>query len=496
MSQRADPRARSWFGTVWLLAASCAVGPNFVRPEPPKVTRYTVAPTPAATAAVGSAQRFADSNKLAADWWRLFGCRELDGIVADALANNPTLEAAEAALRRSQDVLRAGYGVFLPAADLNGGVGRQRYSPARVGSSLPPSVFNLFTLSGTVSYALDVWGGQRRTVEGLRAQLEAQRYTLVGATLILSGNVVNTVIAAAAYRAEIDATKEIIVLEEDQMRVGEAQAEAGTIPYANVLSLESQVSSTRATLPPLEEKIDQAEHLIAALSGRFPAEWAPPPIALESFALPREIPVSLPSQLARQRPDILVAEAALHSSTAQIGVATAAMLPNLTLSGTYGANNSSTSALFSNDSVFWNLAAGLTQPVFRGGALWYERSAAMNARDQALAIYRQTVLSAFTQVADTLRALGHDADELAAQTDALKAAADAHRLVAINYEAGLANYLQVLTADAQFLQSRLGFIEAQAQRLQDTVGLFVALGGGWWNGNAPEPESRSPPRPR
>jgi NodT family efflux transporter outer membrane factor (OMF) lipoprotein len=263
-----------------------------------------------------------------------------------------------------------------------------------------------------------------------------------------------------------------------------------------VLSLESQVSSTRATLPPLEEKIDQAEHLIAALSGRFPAEWAPPPIALESFALPREIPVSLPSQLARQRPDILVAEAALHSSTAQIGVATAAMLPNLTLSGTYGANNSSTSALFSNDSVFWNLAAGLTQPVFRGGALWYERSAAMNARDQALAIYRQTVLSAFTQVADTLRALGHDADELAAQTDALKAAADAHRLVAINYEAGLANYLQVLTADAQFLQSRLGFIEAQAQRLQDTVGLFVALGGGWWNGNAPEPESRSPPRPR
>jgi NodT family efflux transporter outer membrane factor (OMF) lipoprotein len=455
MSPPAEARRRWRLAVAGLLAASCAVGPNYVRPAAPEVKRYTVARPPGGKAASADAPRFADSNALAADWWRLFGCRELDALVAQALANNPTLEAADASLRKSQDLLRAGYGVFFPGADVGAGIGRQRYSPARVGSSLPPSVFTLFSLSGTVSYALDVWGGQRRTVEGLAAQLEAQRYAVVGATLILSGNVANAVIAAAAYRAEIEATKEIIALEEEQVRIGQAQADAGTIPYANVLSLRSQVASTRASLPPLEQKIDQAEHLIATLSGRSPGEWAPPAIALERLAAPRELPVSLPSQLVRQRPDILVAESQLHSSTAQIGVATAAMLPNLTLSGSYGANNSSASALFSNDSVFWSVAAGLTQPLFHGGALWYQRRAAMDAREQALANYRQTVLAAFAQVADALRALGHDADALAAETDAVKAAEEAHRLVDVNYEAGLANYLQVLTADTQFLQSRL-----------------------------------------
>ena len=221
----------------------------------------------------------------------------------------------------------------MPEADLGGNASRQRFSPARFGSSAAPSVFNLFTLSGTVSYAFDLWGGQRRTVEGLRAQVDAQRYTLIGAYQMISGNVVNAVIAAAAYQAQIDATNELLRLEEDQVHLGRAQAEAGTIPYANVLSLESQIALTRATLPPLDQKIEQAQHLIATLAGRLPGEWAPPAIPLADLALPTQVPVSLPSVLVRQRPDILVAEAQLHASTAQIGVATAAMLPNVTLSG-------------------------------------------------------------------------------------------------------------------------------------------------------------------
>ncbi len=469
-----------------VLAASCAVGPNYVRPEAPKTTGYTVEPTPGVTAAAGgSAQRIERSNTLAADWWHLFGCARLDAIVADALANNPSLEAAQATLRKSQNTLRAGYGVFFPQVDAGASAGRQQYSPARVGSSLPPSVFNLFTLSGSVSYTLDAWGGQRRTVEGLRAQVEAQRYTVIGAYLILSGNVVNTLIASAAYRAEIDATKELIALEEEQVRLTDAQAQAGTVAYASALSLKSQVASTRATLPPLQEKVEQAEHLVAALTGRMPVEWRPPAIALEEFKLPGAIPLSLPSELVRQRPDILVAEAQLHSVTAQIGVATAAMLPNLTLSGSYGANNTSAADLFSSGSVFWSVAAALAQPIFKGGALWYQRKAAADARDAGLASYRQTVLSAFAQVADSLRALEYDAETLNADSEAYQAAEAAFHLVQINYQSGLANYLQVLTANTQYLQSRIGFVQAEAQRLQDTVALFVALGGGWWNASKP-----------
>jgi NodT family efflux transporter outer membrane factor (OMF) lipoprotein len=476
------------FAFMSLLAVSCAVGPNYVRPGTPKTTGYTVAPLPTATTSAGGvAQRFDQSNRLTAEWWRLLRSPKLDAIVADALANNGSLEAAQATLSKSQNTLRAGYGVFFPSVDAGAGASRQQYGPARVGSPLPPSVFSLFTLSGSVSYTLDVWGGERRTVEGLRAQVEAQRYTVIAAYIILSGNVVNTIVASAAYRAEIDATKELIVLEEEQVRLTDAQAQAGTLPYASAFSLKSQVASTRATLPPLQQKVAQADHLIATLTGRMPAEWSPSPIALDDLKLPDEIPLSLPSELVRQRPDVLVAEAQLHGLTAQIGVATAALLPNVTLSGSYGAASTSAADLFSSGSIFWSVAAALAQPVFHGGALWYQRKAAMDARDAGLASYRQTVLSAFAPVADSLGALEYDAETLNADAEAYRAAEAAFHLVQINYQSGLANYLQVLTANTQYLQSRISFVEAEAQRLQDTVALFVALGGGWWNAGTAKP---------
>ncbi|HVV48236.1 MAG TPA: efflux transporter outer membrane subunit [Polyangia bacterium] len=479
MSARLKPPA----AVVSALAfASCAVGPTYVRPEAPKSKGYTVGESFGATPmAAGQSQQIAASNVLTPDWWRLLRAPELDAIVADALAHNPTLDAAEATLRKTQDTLRAGYGVFFPDADLSGGASRQKFSPARFGSAAAPSVFNLFTLSGTVSYAFDVWGGQRRTVEALRAQVDAQRYTMIGAYEMIAGNIVNAVIAAAAYQAQIDATNELLRLEEDQVHLGHAQAEAGTVPYSNVLSLESQIALTRATLPPLAQKIEQAQHLIATLAGRLPGDWCPPAIPLAALALPTEIPVSLPAALVRQRPDVLVAEAQLHASTAQIGVATAAMLPNVTLSASYGLNSTTAGGFGSSNSMFWSVLGGLTQPLFHGGALYYQRKAAIDARDQAFSSYRQTVLGAFQQIADGLRALQYDGDALAAEEAAVKSAGDAFRLVQINYDSGLVSYLEVLTANAQYLQSRLGFIQVQAQRLEDTVALFVALGGGWWN---------------
>jgi NodT family efflux transporter outer membrane factor (OMF) lipoprotein len=474
----------------WLIVASagligCAVGPDFERPDTPKADHYTPGAVPEKTiGAEGTEQRFDTQQKLAADWWRLLSCPSLDALLAEAIANNPSLEAAQASLRKSQDNLRAGYGIFFPQIDGQAGFARQKFSPLKFGETAPSPVFNLFTLSATVSYALDVWGGQRRSVESLAAQMEAQQDTLLGAYLILSSNVVNTAIAQAGYRDEVRATEHLLGLEKEQLAITETQAKAGTVPYSNVLSLQSQVATSEALVPPLREKIDQADHLLAALAGHTPAEWKQSSFALADFTLPADLPLSLPSQMVRQRPDVLVAEAQLHSANAQIGVTTAAMLPNITLSATPGVNNPSLNQLFTPASVFWGLAAGLTQPLFHGGELWYQRKAAIDAREQAAATYRQTVLAAFEQVADTLRGLEHDAEALEAQGRAVKAAEDALRLIQINYQSGIATYLQVLTADGQYQQAQLAFIQAKTQRLQDTVALYVALGGGWWNAPA------------
>jgi NodT family efflux transporter outer membrane factor (OMF) lipoprotein len=253
------------------------------------------------------------------------------------------------------------------------------------------------------------------------------------------------------------------------------------VPYVNVVTLEAQIAATRASLPALENRADQARHLLAALVGKTAAEWSPPAIALAELTLPLDLPLSLPSKLVRQRPDILTAEAQLHAATARIGVATAAMLPNLTLGGDVGVNSPSLATLFSPAALFFSLGASLLQPLFHGGTLWYQRKQAIDAREYAFASYRQTVLAAFQQVADVLRALQHDADAVAAQDASVAAAQAALKLVQANYQAGVSDYLQLLTADEQLLQARLGLIQTSAQRLQDTVALYVALGGGWWN---------------
>lgn len=465
--------------TPCLLTLGCVVGPDFHRPTAPVEQGYTPEPTRQTAVADGQAQRFLEGLPVDPKWWQLLRCPALDSIVEQALAGNPGLEAARANLRKSQDSLRAGYGVFFPQADAHAGVSRQLYNPAP--GTLPSSTFNLFTLSGTISYAVDLWGGERRQVEALAAGVDANRYSLAATYVMLTSNVVDSVIAQAAYRDEIDATKTTVVLLREQVRIANAQATGGTVPYSNVLSLESQVASTEATVPPLEEKIDQAADLLAALTGMTPASWRQPPLALSDLKLPENLPLTVPSQLVRQRPDVLIAEAELHAANASIGVATAAMLPNLTLSAGYGVNNASAGDSFSATSPFWSLGAGLTQPLFHGGALYYQRKASIDARDAAAAEYRQTVLGAFQQVADTLRGLSHDADGLTAQTAAVETAEKAMRLIQANYQAGIGTYLQVLVADEQYLQAKISYVQAVAQRLQDTVALYVALGGGWWN---------------
>jgi len=468
--------------TTLLALAGCAVGPDFKPPQAPDVTKYTAGGDPTTTTeADGHAQRFTQGADVVADWWHLFGSAAADAMVARAIADNPGLEAARANLRRSKDLMKAGYGVFFPQVDGQLGGVYQQATPLKFGQNLPATDYSLFTVAGTVSYTLDIWGGQRRQVEALGAQVDAQRYQLDGAFVMMCGNLVDTLIAAAAYRAQMDATRKTIELEHEQLRITEAQASGGSAPFANVLAIKTQIASTEALVPQLAQKVDLADHLLAALMGRTAGEVAPSSIRLEDFTLPTDVPVSLPSKLVRQRPDILVAEAQLHATNAQIGVAVAAMLPNLTLSAGAGLNNTSLANLADPASVFWSAGAGLTAPLFHGGTLLHQKNAAVDARDAAAATYRQTVLGAFEQVADTLSALQHDADALHAYKEANDSAEEALRLVQANYKAGIANYLQVIVANEQYEQARIAYLQSVAQRLQDTVGLYVALGGGWWN---------------
>ena len=471
-----------------LFLCACTVGPDFVRPAPPDVQGYTPEQAATGTAtADGQAQHFLPGAELAADWWRLFKSASLDSVVRQAIADNPTVQAAEASLRQSQDALRAGSGVFYPQIDLGGGALRERSAPVQQGSAAPASIFNVATLSGTISYTLDLFGGERRMVEGLQAQTDYQRNLYRAAYLTLTGNVVNTCIARAAYAAQIRATRQMIGIEQQQLKATEAQYRAGTIPYSSVLSVRSLIAANQATLAPLEQKLSQAEHLLATLEGVDPAGVTLPDIELSALALPADLPVSLPSELVRQRPDILSAEAQLHVASANIGVATAAQFPKFSLSATYGTAGSTMEKLLGAGNRFWSFGPSLVAPLFHGGTLEAERQAAIDAHLQSQALYRQTVLNAFAQVADALKALEHDAEALQAQADAQQFAGEALRLVQVNYRAGMVAYLDVLAADVQFHQATMGYLQAIAQRQQDTVALFAALGGGWWNS---QPASR------
>jgi NodT family efflux transporter outer membrane factor (OMF) lipoprotein len=429
--------------------------------------------------AQGTAQRFISGGSIERRWWRSFNSEELDSLVDQALEGNPDLAAAQASLKQSQDNLRSGYGIFFPDVAAGASGTRQRYSPEKLGENAPSSLFNLFTLSATVSYALDIFGGERRSIEALHATVEAQEATAEATYLTLEANIVNTTIARAAYHEEIDATQELIELQRQQVQLAEIQVRAGTASYASVLSIKSQLASTEATIPQLEQRLSEAENLLATLAGQAPALWDPPDIRLASLILPTDLPVSVPSQLVRQRPDVVVAEALAHAASANVGVATAALLPNFTLTGSYSANGTQSSNILNTNGRAWSFGGAVAAPVFEGGTLWFRRKAAIDQYQQAVAQYRSVVLAAFAQVADSLRALDHDAATLSAQEEALRTSKEALHLIQVNYEAGLATYLEVLISNTQYHQAVINALQAVAARYQDTVALYIALGGGW-----------------
>jgi NodT family efflux transporter outer membrane factor (OMF) lipoprotein len=482
-----------------LSLSSCAVGPNFAPPPAPPVVSIAPEAKPATTASTdvagGAAQKFDTGRDIPGEWWVVFRSKELDGLIAEALRANPSLQAAQAALWQAKENLYAQAGKLLPTVDANSSAERQQFSPAEFGSSGSPSIFNLFQAAVNVSYAPDVFGGQRRQIEATGALADYQRFELEATYLTLTANVVTAAIQEASLRGQIEATQEIIKAETDQLDVVRHQFEGGAAARTDVLTQESEVATAQATLPPLQKQLEQQQHVLLALVGRFPSETRRERITLASLRLPTDLPLSLPSQLVAQRPDVRAAEAQLHQASAQVGVAIANRLPQFNLSGSYGTAALTTATMFAPSTIVWTAVASGTQPIFHGFTLLHQQRAAEAGYDLAEAQYRNTVLQAFQNVADALRALQLDAATLKAQRAALRAASDTLDLARGQYRLGAITYVTLLNAQRSYQQARLATVQAQAARYADTAALFQALGGGWWNRADVAPNPLSPDGP-
>jgi NodT family efflux transporter outer membrane factor (OMF) lipoprotein len=469
-----------------LLIAGCTVGPNFKRPSTPQVEGYTseALSSTSSTEHVsgGGAQSFVTGLDLPGQWWTLFQSKPLNELIERALANSPDIKAAQAALLVVRENYLAQRGILFPSADASFSASKQKtsedVSPTPNSGALN---FTLYTPQLSVSYVPDVFGLNRRTLESLNAQAEQQRYAWAATHITLSANVASAAIQEASLRAQIAATKQLITINSSMLEILRRQFATGYVGHLDVAAQESQLAQVSATLPPLLKQLAQQRDLLAALSGGFPSRELPETFELSGLQLPAQLPVSLPSQLVRQRPDVLQAEETLHAASAQIGVAVANRLPTFTLTADLGTMALSAGEIFSAGKDFWDLGASVTQPVFHGGALLHQERAARAAYTQASEAYRKTVLTAFQSVADALFALQHDADALKTAMAAKQAADVTLDLTRGQWQSGYASYLSLLNAEQAEQQAIINLTQAQTARYGDTVALFQSLGGGWWN---------------
>jgi NodT family efflux transporter outer membrane factor (OMF) lipoprotein len=472
---------------VALLPSACAVGPDYATPPAPTAEGYLSTPLPAATAAApvptGDAQRFLAGQDLEAAWWKRFGSPALDTLVMRALAANPNIDAARAALRQANELVSAQRGFYFPS--LTAGLSASRnltatrtLSPASASGN---PYYSLFTANLGVSFTPDVFGANRRLMENLEAQADNQRFQLEATYLTLIANVVGAAVQEASLRGQIDSTKAQIAAVTDLLAILRRQFGFGQIAEADVVAQEAALAQVQQLLPPLEKQLGQQRDLIAVLVGVPPSEEPKETFTLADLHLPADLPVSLPAKLVAQRPDVLAAEALLHAASAQVGVAVAARLPQLTLSGVAGNSPPQVSEFFTPGTNFWTLGAGITAPLFDFGTLLHRERAARAAFDQAGAQYKVTVLAAMQNVADVLRALVADADALQAAATAERAAAHSLEITRRQLELGQIAYLSLLNAQQTYQQAALALVQARAGRLADTASLFQALGGGWWN---------------
>jgi NodT family efflux transporter outer membrane factor (OMF) lipoprotein len=466
---------------------ACAVGPNFKRPATPPAAGYGSASTPGQTAsaetAAGSAQRFVAGMDIPSQWWTLFQSPNLDHLIEQALKANPDVGAAQAALRQSHALYLAQRASYFPS--VQGGVtgDRSKFPSATLTSPTvaPSTIYTLYTAQLTLSYTPDIFGGTRRAVELAKTQVESSRFQLEATYLTLSSNVVVTAIQEASLRGQISATEQLLAVQRRLTEMVKRQRLLGTASDLDVLAQETSEAQTVQTLPPLQKQLAQTRDALTALLGRLPSNEPQETFRLDDLTLPTDLPVSLPSKIVEQRPDVRQSEENLHGASASVGVAIANLLPQFDLTADIGSSALKLGQLFSPYTEFWDLGASLSETLFDARALLHKRRAADAALDEAAAQYRGAVILGFQNVADTLHALQADADALKASAEADNAAKKTFELAQRQRALGTINWVVVLNAEQAYQQAELALIQAQANRYADTAGLFQALGGGWWN---------------
>ena len=465
------------FGVCGLSA--CTVGPNFTRPAAPATTAYTAEPE-----AVAPEQRIALGRDIAGQWWTLFASQPLNDVIRQAITDNYSLAAAHETVAQAEQLVKSEAGGLYPQLGVSGQVGRQQYGVALFGPlnfSIP--AFTYYEVGPTLSWTPDIFGAKRRAVERQRALAEYQTHELDAAYVTLTGNVVGQALEIAAAKAELDVALQIIQQDQETLHLVQAAFQAGSGTRVEILAAQSQLDTDRTLLPPIAQRLSVARHALSILVGKAPAEWAPPDFVLANFALPPDLPVSLPSELARRRPDILAAEANLHAASAAVGVAVANLYPKITLTANTMQEALTPGGLFDLGNNAWAMAAGLTAPLFSGGTLTAEKRAAEHAYQAALAEYHDTILRAFQDVADSLTGIAHDGEAAASQQQAVTTAEASLDLARRSYQAGNTGLLQIQEASRQLAQAQMALTRAQHLRLLDTARLFVALGG------SPQPDA-------
>jgi NodT family efflux transporter outer membrane factor (OMF) lipoprotein len=498
-----------------LLAAcpGCTVGPDFLRPDPPPDKSYLAEPPPGATVAVpdvlgGEAQRFVADLDIPAQWWHVYRSRALNDLIERALKANPDIQTAIQSLRAAQATAKVQRAALFPVVTASGS-GSHNQTSAAVSSSASDAnpIFGLFTGLLNVNYLLDIWGGTRRAAESAEAQAEAQCFLLEGAYLTLTSNVVVAAVTEASLRGQIAATERSIEIQRQVLSLLQRRFQIGQAARADVATQEAALAQSETALPPLRNQLSQQRNLLANLTGETTAHLPAETFSLDAIGLPTELPVTLPSRMVEQRPDIRAAEANVHAAAAAVGVQTAALLPQFTFGLGFGSTATSSDLLFSDalgPTVM--VGASVLQTLLDGGASWQRRKAAQANWEQAKSQYRSTVLTAFRNVADSLRALEFDAITLQAAANAERAARLSLDITRRRLAAGDAGILDALNAELTYQSAALALVQAQSARYADTAGLFQALGGGWWNrdgAGAPAPAKApeckapaSPPKPQ
>jgi NodT family efflux transporter outer membrane factor (OMF) lipoprotein len=489
------------------LACGCAVGPRYHKPEAPAGGGYSPTPLPAKSASSeihgGEVQQYVAGRDIPFEWWELFQSPALNSLIKTAFKTNPSIAAAQATLRQAHELVRAQQGFFYPtvAATFQGerhkisgntnssqtigvqGDGLNKLPAVENPSGSPhnlPSYYTFYTAELSVGFVPDVLGLNRRQVESLAAQADVQRLALEATYVTLASNVVAAAIQEACVRAQIQATRRIIEAHEKSLQILRDQLRLGFAMRIDVAAQEAALAQASTTLAPLQKQWEQTRDLLRALAGKLPNEEAQS-VELDALQLPPELPLSLPGKIIEQRPDVRAAEALLRAANAQVGVAVAAMLPQFSITGQYGGNATQISQMFSSGGPYWSEYGAVSQPVFQGGTLPHQQRAAKQALKQAAAQYRTTVIAAYQNVADTLHVSLSDADALAADVEAEKSAKVTYELTRRQMEKGYVDTLTLLGAEIAYQQTLLTRIQAQASRYGDTVALFQALGGGWWN---------------